>query len=618
MSQKSINATIQLNHGTENEWNNITIPIPEGMLAYAVDTKVFKLGDGTNTFDDLPVFFNASDASLMQNFYDTFPEISAELANRILVVNSTGDGFDVLEVTLADLITSEQLTTALGNKSNINHTHSTGDILGVKSAAIRDTGTSAGNVPLIGVDGKLPSSIVPAVVAGGIIPEDTISYLLLSQLATDAAVAIETPDGYADEFNTLDKFDTDNSIGYLHSNGALSVAAGGWDLDTVSSLNIRGYACAEHEGIIYIVGGINNTTSVYSNKLYKYNTNTRVLTEHDAPYTACASMTFTKHTGTGLYANRLYLYGGYDGSVALAQMWEYDPATDTWRQLSNGPLTRHSHCAVFDGETNQLFIYGGTNGSTAQTNIFSFSFNADAWDTSRTSGGILIARYQHSAVIYDRKIYVLGGLSGGTLNHVRIYDIATDTWDSGQDMPVANRLFSCDLLGSTIYVYGGFDGTNVYNKIWAYDIITNTWSEVTTTTSSRRAHNGCIVNGVFYSFWGVGVGFDTQINNVGIYTLLDNYDFRSSTLEADTNISTINLFVRCQYEGTLENMTFQVSRDNGNTWITMNMLLSKFSSDTMKILTGSTEFSSGSGTQAKWRIFGNNNLVLHGVRMQWG
>ena len=53
-----INAVTQFVGGTQAVWNDITLPIPEGLVVYAVDTTALKLGDGSTLYADLPVLFN--------------------------------------------------------------------------------------------------------------------------------------------------------------------------------------------------------------------------------------------------------------------------------------------------------------------------------------------------------------------------------------------------------------------------------------------------------------------------------------------------------------------------------------------------------------------------------
>lgn len=52
-----IDAMTQFVGGTQAVWNDITIPVPSGMVVYAVDTTAVKVGDGTTLYVNLPVVF---------------------------------------------------------------------------------------------------------------------------------------------------------------------------------------------------------------------------------------------------------------------------------------------------------------------------------------------------------------------------------------------------------------------------------------------------------------------------------------------------------------------------------------------------------------------------------
>jgi len=50
-----IDAITQFVGGTQAIWNDITIPVPQGLIIYAVDTTVVKIGDGITLYVNLPV-----------------------------------------------------------------------------------------------------------------------------------------------------------------------------------------------------------------------------------------------------------------------------------------------------------------------------------------------------------------------------------------------------------------------------------------------------------------------------------------------------------------------------------------------------------------------------------
>src|SRR5229473_31398 len=80
------------------------------------------------------------------------------------------------------------------------------------------------------------------------------------------------------------------------------------------------------------------------------------------------------------------------------------------------------------------------------------------------------------------RIYHNGGITGALMptNKTRIYSPATDTWSNAADIPVSPgiRTFGAAVeLGGFIYVFGGFDGTNILDTTWIYDEAKDAWSQ---------------------------------------------------------------------------------------------------------------------------------------------
>jgi hypothetical protein len=121
---------------------------------------------------------------------------------------------------------------------------------------------------------------------------------------------------------------------------------------------------------------------------------------------------------------------------------------------------------------------------------------------------------QGSIGAWNGKIYVAGGFIGGTnvTNALRIYDIATNTWTSGANMPTSPGVEAAAgaVVNGKFYVMGGDDFTNGLNTNFIYDIATNTWSTGATLPDSRTNTSGTAYGGLIYVYGGVILpGFTT-------------------------------------------------------------------------------------------------------------
>jgi len=84
---------------------------------------------------------------------------------------------------------------------------------------------------------------------------------------------------------------------------------------------------------------------------------------------------------------------------------------------------------------------------------------------------------EHCSTAHDGKIYTFGGcdLSLHVTDLVQVYDIASGTWTTGPRMPVPAAHPSATVLDDTIYVIGGFNGSNYQASVQIYDPATGTW-----------------------------------------------------------------------------------------------------------------------------------------------
>jgi len=153
---------------------------------------------------------------------------------------------------------------------------------------------------------------------------------------------------------------------------------------------------------------------------------------------------------------KIYVIGGALPGQPLATVEMYDPATDTWTKKADMPDARLNHDAVV--VNGKIYVFGGGNEKITLSPAL-YDPVTDTWtrlaDMSRGKG-------EQRAVLLNGKVYVLGGLglsedrsSFPPLSTVEIYDLATDTWTFGVDLPTPNWGFGASLVDGKIYIFGG-------------------------------------------------------------------------------------------------------------------------------------------------------------------
>ena len=107
-------AHIILNTGDSVDWNNVTQIIPDGMVILALDTNVFKIGNGVNMYSDLP-----DDITILN--YDHITELDV-VTDETIIITSNSE-YVASSQTLSQLLSSigVVLDGANDNTANLDH-----------------------------------------------------------------------------------------------------------------------------------------------------------------------------------------------------------------------------------------------------------------------------------------------------------------------------------------------------------------------------------------------------------------------------------------------------------------------------------------------------------------
>src|SRR5437899_9617601 len=132
----------------------------------------------------------------------------------------------------------------------------------------------------------------------------------------------------------------------------------------------------------------------------------------------------------------VYCGGGYSFSSGntLAVFNKYDPVADTWTPLPNMPRAAIMPTAVYYPTTNKIYIFGGED-----------------------------------------------AVSGTNYNITRIYDIASNTWSTGANMPDVRSFMASGYNSSNgkIYLVSGYntgDVSSAQRTTWGYNPLADTFS----------------------------------------------------------------------------------------------------------------------------------------------
>jgi len=133
---------------------------------------------------------------------------------------------------------------------------------------------------------------------------------------------------------------------------------------------------------------------------------------------------------------------------------------------------------------------------------------ADGWYSAPS---LLVPRGGAAAVTHGNYIYVLGGKSfnNKVLNSVERYDLIESIWDTTYvpDFNYPRYNATAVVFEEKIYLMGGHDGESTLRVVEVYDPVQNEWTEVHNLRRDREALAGAVFNDRIYV---IGGQKDTQ------------------------------------------------------------------------------------------------------------
>ncbi|MDD5530207.1 MAG: T9SS type A sorting domain-containing protein [bacterium] len=245
------------------------------------------------------------------------------------------------------------------------------------------------------------------------------------------------------------------------------------------------------------------------------------------------------HTSV-IFDNKMWLLGGtkFDTSlVSYNDVWYSTDGVD-WTQAtaSAGWAIRYGHTSVvFDGK---MWVLGGLEPMTG--NVYSdvwYSTDGISWTQATASAG-WGKKGVHTSVVFDNKMWVLGGIDSTDM-------ACNDVWYSTDGINWtqatasagwgARDCFASTVFNNKMWVFGGEDySSNFYNDVW-YSTDGANWVQATSSAgwSGRAALTSIVFNN---KIWVIGGGGTFGNNDVWYSTGLgveeqSNLDFGLRNLE---------------------------------------------------------------------------------------
>jgi len=237
------------------------------------------------------------------------------------------------------------------------------------------------------------------------------------------------------------------------------------------------------------------------------------------------------------YDNKMWVMGGF-GYVNLNDVW-YSTNGVTWTQVTNNagwtPRLAHSS-TVFN---NMMWIIGGAIlmpifPYLVCLNDVWYSSNGVNWTQTNISSPWSV-RYCHSTVVYDNKIWVMGG--GDTINLYNDVWFSLNGTDWSQATPSANwspRGGHITLVyDNKMWVMGGYDGVSRLSDVW-YSSDGINWTQATGPSwwVGRTGHTALVFDDKMWIMGGTYNG-GNGLNDVWYSTGLNGVEENNQPLSAE-------------------------------------------------------------------------------------
>jgi len=270
-------------------------------------------------------------------------------------------------------------------------------------------------------------------------------------------------------------------------------ALAGWSKSDALPVALQQAASDQLNGIIYVAGGIDSNFNAVST-LYGFNPETNASTQ-------LANMPGAKYGQAIADVNgQLYLAEGNNGSQNTADLWIYDPPTNTW---TTGPsLSQSCGGGVAANMSGQLYVYCVYGGGTI--NLFE-SYNPTSGNWTNLVGPAYVHGGGTGAAI-NGKFYLASGGGGNNQGNdqLEVYDPIANVWSTLASLPTnTGTAYAYNgAINGELWVIGGYNGAFV-NTVEIYDPYKNSWQTGTSLRETSGYGTAATAYGFMYVMGGV-------------------------------------------------------------------------------------------------------------------
>lgn len=185
MANRTLNVRLLIRNDLAATWTSANPVLLKGEMGIEIDTKKFKFGDGSTPWNTLP--YSSSQLAVTNENAPTATDYSYELGT-LWIKSSTPQRMYLLISNASNAAVWKEIPSL---DDVINQIEDDIEDLELGTASKKDVGTAEGNVPVLGANGKLDTSVIPALAITDVFVVDSQEAMLALD-AQQGDVAVRT------------------------------------------------------------------------------------------------------------------------------------------------------------------------------------------------------------------------------------------------------------------------------------------------------------------------------------------------------------------------------------------------------------------------------------------
>jgi len=303
-----------------------------------------------------------------------------------------------------------------------------------------------------------------------------------------------------------------------------SAAAGQWQIVDSENHPMKryenAYVCVGEK--FYLVGG-------------RYERPVQVFSSTDNRWTTASAPPFQMHHFQAVELGGLiYVLGAftenYPREKGIPNVYIYDPATDAWKKGPEIPEARRRGAAGAVVYRRKIYVVGGIvggHGAHAKCKAWLDEFDPATGKWTELPDAPHARDHFQAAVVGD-KLYTAGGRDSGgagnffaqTITEVDVYDFLTGKWSTLlAKLPTGRAAPSVAVLGNEIIVMGGESAQpDAHCDTEAFDVTTNTWRKLAPMVQGRHGTQAIVWKGRIYIAAGSKTRGEAEIDSQEVFS----------------------------------------------------------------------------------------------------